>query len=67
MSIKYVQINFLQLFKFDLRGLGRFYELPMAAYGVERVERVELRQLCTFVKLIRAIGARTVVLTDPVS
>ena len=51
-----------QLLELDLRSLERLYELLMAAYGVERVE---LLQLCTLIDLIRAIAARTIVVTEP--
>ena len=52
-----------QLLELDLCSLERLDELLVAAYGVERVE---LLQLCTLVYLIRAIATRAIVVTDPV-
>ena len=51
-----------ELLELDLRSLERLYELLMAAYGVERVE---LLQLCALVNLVRAITTRTIVVADP--
>ena len=51
-----------ELLELDLRSLERLYELLMAAYGVERVE---LLQLCTLIDLIRAIAARAIVVAEP--